>query len=196
MSRAPRVHRLQVGVAGVTVANQHSGEVGQHATGVDSGRGAVPDVHQRQVLGARYVHIGQGTGGAARGLVGVQNRRAGQQFAQVGQEPLLQLAGRAAPDPGEESGGDVDAGQRFQQVAGATDQQVVRAGEQRGAAIVSGPIRTGEPGAATVPLSSSLVSQSGVVTVPQHKHRLEIRRYSMTSGGGAVRTSTTCRRSR
>lgn len=62
---------LQVLVAGVAIPHQHTGELSQHPAGVDRGRTAVTNVHQRQVFGAGHVHVGQGTGGAAGGFVGV-----------------------------------------------------------------------------------------------------------------------------
>ncbi len=56
----------------------------------------------------------------------------------------------ARADPGEEPGGDLDRGQLLQQVTGASDWQVMRTGQQRGLGQRLGPIRTGEPGAATI----------------------------------------------
>jgi hypothetical protein len=52
-------------------------------------------------------------------------------------------------------------------------------------AIVSGPIRTGDPGAATTPRHGSAAataSQPGVVTTPQHRQIFDTRCYSVTSG--------------
>jgi hypothetical protein len=112
---------LEVGVAGVAVTHQHSGEFGEDTAGVDGGRGAVTDVHEGEVLSAGYVHIRQGTGGAAGCLVGVQQRGAGQQCLHVAEEGFLQPARRATADPGEEPGGDIDRGQRFQHLAGAAN---------------------------------------------------------------------------
>jgi len=146
----PGVHRREVGVAGVAVADQDPGELRQHPAGVDIFRAAPADVHQGQVLGARHMHIGQRAGSAAGGLVGVQHWRIQQQRAQMWQEGPLQPPRRAAPDPGQEPGGHIDPAQRLQQVPRPAHRQVVRAGQQRRPARVCGPIRTGEPGAATV----------------------------------------------
>jgi hypothetical protein len=58
---------------------------------------------------------------------------------------------------------------------------------------VSGPIRTGEPDAATMSACSTgtlASSQPGVVTAPQHGQSFEIRAYSVTLGGGAGWMST------
>jgi len=63
----------------------------------------------------------------------MQHRRGGQQVSHVAEELFLQLSGGATTDGGQEPGGHIDRGQRLQQVAGAPDRQVVRAGEQRGA---------------------------------------------------------------
>jgi hypothetical protein len=73
MSCAPGVHGRQVRIAGVTVAHEGAGEFRQHPTGVDVVTSAPADVHQRQVLGARHMHIRQRPGGAPSGLVGVYN---------------------------------------------------------------------------------------------------------------------------
>lgn len=89
------------------------------------------DVQQGAVLGARNVHVGQGVDGADGSFVGVQHRRARQQFAQMERELLRQSAGRAATVSGGEPTGDVDVGQWLQQVAGAADGQAVRARDQR-----------------------------------------------------------------
>lgn len=67
----------------------------------------------------------------AGGLVDVQQRGAGQQLLHVAQELLLQPPRRPTADPGQKPGGDIDRGQRLQQVAGTADRQVVRAREQR-----------------------------------------------------------------
>lgn len=96
----------------------------------------------------------------------------------MAEEGLLQPASGAAADPGQESGGDIDRCQLLQQVAGPTDRQMMRTGQQRGTAIVSGPIRTGQPGAATVAAwqtGTASSSQPGVVTAPQQAQTVETR---------------------
>jgi hypothetical protein len=61
-----------------------------------------------EVLGAGHVDVGQRAGGAAGGLVGVQQRGAGEQLLHAAEEVLLQPPRRPAADPGQESGGDAD----------------------------------------------------------------------------------------
>ena len=78
---APGVHRREVGIAGVAVADEDPGELGQHTAGVDVIRAAAPDVHHGQVLGAGDVYVGQRPGGAAGGLIGMEHRRSRQQPA-------------------------------------------------------------------------------------------------------------------
>ena len=96
------MHGGQVGVAGIAVAHQGSGELFEHSAGVDVIGAASADVHEGQVLGAGDVDPGQFPGGAPGGLIGVQDRCGGQQGPHVGQEPGLQARGRAAADTGEE----------------------------------------------------------------------------------------------
>jgi hypothetical protein len=103
-----------VGVPGVAITHQDPGERRQHPAGIDGVRRAVPDMHEREVLGAGQVHIGQRAGGAGGGLVGVQQWGGGRQGSHVGHETALEPARRAAADSGQESGGDIDRGQLLQ----------------------------------------------------------------------------------
>ena len=103
-------------VAGVAVTDQDAGEFAEHASGVDVVAGAAADMHHGQVFGAGDMHVGQGARRASAGFVGVQHRRAGQQFPHVGEESLFQFPGGAAPDPGQQPGGHIDSGQCPQQL--------------------------------------------------------------------------------
>ena len=132
MGAAPGVHGGQMGVASITVADEDPGEVRQHPASVDVLGAPAPDVHHGQVLGAGDVDIGQGPGGAAGGLVGMEHRRGAQQLAQPGQERLLQFPRRPAPDSGQEPGGHLDPGQGLQQRPRAAHRQVMPTAQQRG----------------------------------------------------------------
>jgi hypothetical protein len=99
---APGVHGLvEVVVAGVAVADQDPGERGPDPTGVDRFCGAVPDVHRGQVCGAGHVQVGQRAGGAGGGLIGVRDRRGGDQRPHVRQEPVGQQPGGLGAQPGD-----------------------------------------------------------------------------------------------
>lgn len=104
----------QVVVAGVAVADQDTGESGQHSAVVDVLTAAATDMHQRQIFGAGDIHVGQCTIGAADGFVGMQHRHGGEQLFHVRRERGNQFGRGAAAGPGPETGRQVQTGQRFQ----------------------------------------------------------------------------------
>lgn len=108
------MHGDQVFVAGVAVADQDTGESGQHSVVVDVLTAAATDMHQRQIFGAGDMHVGGCTIGAADGFVGMQQRHGGEQLFHVRQERGYQFGRGAAAGPGGETGRQVQAGQRFQ----------------------------------------------------------------------------------
>jgi hypothetical protein len=122
----------QVGVSGIAVTHEDAGELREYPTGVDIVARAPTDVHQRQIFGARHMHIRQRPGGTPGGLVGMQHRRGAEQRPHVREEPGFQRDGTAPADPGEEPGGHRDSGALRQQGGGAGDRQVMPAGQQCG----------------------------------------------------------------
>ena len=80
--------------------------------------------------------------GAGGGLVGVQHPHRAQQFPHAGQEGLVEQAGGAAPDRGEEPDRDVYPGQGRQHRGRSADRQVVRAGQLRGRGEHPGPVHS------------------------------------------------------
>jgi hypothetical protein len=183
---APGVHRREVVVAGVAVADQDAGEVGQDPALVDVFLGAAADVHHRQISGAGDVHVGQGLVGAAGGLVGVQHRRGGQECLHVRGETAQEFVVGAAAGAAGEPGGQVQPGQRFQQRCRLTDGQVVPAGQQythrqRGRPDPHRRTRRSED----IGVGVTVVVQSATVTVSQQGHRLDCNWYSVITGAAA-----------
>ena len=94
MNAAPGVFdRVEVFVTGVAVPDQDSGERRPDAGGVDGVAAAVADVHRGQEPGAGHVQLGQCAFGAGGGLIGVGDRRGGNQRPHMRQEPGLEQSG-------------------------------------------------------------------------------------------------------
>ena len=107
------------------------GVAGQHAAGIDGGRGPVPGVHVRQPPCAGQVDVAQAAGGAGRGLVRVDRLRLPQQPRhQVREAARIDQGGGLRPHPGHPPSGGPQPGQLRHQLRRPAHGDIVPAGQQ------------------------------------------------------------------
>ena len=116
----------------VAVPDEDALVAGQHAVGVDRGRGPVPGMHVRQPLRAGQVHVTQAPGRAGRGLVCVDRLRFFQQAGdQVHEAAGLHQGGALRPHAGDPAQRHADPGQFGHQHRRPSGRDVVPAGQVR-----------------------------------------------------------------
>ena len=141
VNTAPGVQDLvEVLVAGVAVADQDPGERRPDAAGVDGVLAAVPDVHRGQEPGAGHVQVGQRACGAGGGLIGVGDRRGGDQGPHMRQEPGLEQSGGLGTQPGDPPGGHREPQQRVEHPSRAAYRQEMRARQPRRPSLDAGSV--------------------------------------------------------
>ena len=92
---------------------------------------AVADVHRGQEPGAGHVQVAQRAFGAGGRLIGVGDRRGGNQRPHMRQEPGLEQAGGLSTEPGDPPGRHREPQQRVEHPPRATYRQEMRARQPR-----------------------------------------------------------------